>query len=188
MEAIDRQGCDADVGWGPPMIGRASLEWRIDEDFVRARRRAFFRQMWARLRGDPASSHLLPFEEARGTLRALNRVRLGRREVPAQEIVGSVGRHSDFDRAFLPARASVETRWKRIDRAFRRDEELPPVSLYKIGDTYFVEDGNHRVSVARYHGVEWIDADVVEFGVAPAIREGREGPKVAGAVSCPMAV
>jgi hypothetical protein len=25
-----------------------------------------------------------------------------------------------------------------------------------------VSDGNHRVSVARFHGVEWIDAEVTE--------------------------
>ncbi len=35
--------------------------------------------------------------------------------------------------------------------------------LYKVGEAYFVEDGNHRVSVARYQGVEWIDAEVVEL-------------------------
>jgi hypothetical protein len=50
-----------------------------------------------------------------------------------------------------------------MDRAFHRGEELPPVSLYKIDEYYFVLDGNHRVSVFRYHGVEWIDADVTEF-------------------------
>ena len=32
-----------------------------------------------------------------------------------------------------------------------------------LGDEYFVEDGNHRVSVARYQGVEMIDAEVVEL-------------------------
>ena len=79
------------------------------------------------------------------------------------KIVGSVGRHADFDGGFLPLNASVEERWKRVDRAFHRNEGLPPVTLYKIGDRYFVEDGNHRVSVARFHGVGWIDAEVVEF-------------------------
>jgi hypothetical protein len=29
--------------------------------------------------------------------------------------------------------------------------------------SYFVEDGNHRVSVARYQGVETIEADVIEI-------------------------
>ena len=37
------------------------------------------------------------------------------------------------------------------------------MSLYKIGSSYFVLDGNHRVSVYRYQGVEFIDAEVTEF-------------------------
>jgi hypothetical protein len=41
-----------------------------------------------------------------------------------------------------------------MDLAFHRGEELPRVSLYKIGGVYFVLDGNHRASVYRYHGVE----------------------------------
>jgi hypothetical protein len=84
--------------------------------------------------------------------------------VPVSQIGGSVGRCSEFDRDFMPAKASVGERWKRIDRAFHRGEELPPVSLYKVGGFYFVLDGHHRISVACYHGVEWIDAHVTEFG------------------------
>jgi hypothetical protein len=49
----------------------------------------------------------------------------------------------------------------RIDRAYHRGEELPAVSLYKIGETHFVRDGNHRVSVAKYQGRG--DAEVVEL-------------------------
>jgi hypothetical protein len=83
--------------------------------------------------------------------------------VEVDEIVGSVGRWRDFDRSFLPARASMGDRWKRIDRAFQRGEDLPPVELYKIGDAYFVVDGHHRVSVARYHEVPTVEAAVAEF-------------------------
>jgi hypothetical protein len=79
------------------------------------------------------------------------------------QIVGSVGRWRDFDRSFLPARASGGERWKRIDWAFQRGEDLPPVELYEIGDTYFVVDGHHRVSVARYHDVPTVEAAVAEF-------------------------
>ena len=79
------------------------------------------------------------------------------------KIVGSVNRHQEFDRGFMPAKARMAERWKRVDRAFYRGVELQPVRLYKLGDVYFVEDGNHRVSVARYQGVEWIDAYVTEF-------------------------
>ncbi len=139
------------------------LNEQADRDFTRARRRAFLRRIGAYLRRDPASNRLLSFEEVREALGALEGAYVGMRVVPVEKIVGSVGRHRDFDRAFLPSTESVEGRWKQIDRAMIRSEELPPVSLYKIGDTYFVRDGNHRVSVARQQGVEMIDAEVVEL-------------------------
>jgi hypothetical protein len=134
-----------------------------DRDFSRARRRAFLRRIGAYLRRDPGSNKLLSFEEVKGALGAISQVYIGRREVPVSKIVGSVGRHRDFDRAFLPSKPDLGTRWRRIDEIMHREEELPPVSLYKIGDAYFVQDGNHRVSVARQQGVEMIDAEVVEM-------------------------
>ncbi len=48
-------------------------------------------------------------------------------------------------------------------QAFYRGLDLPPVRLHKMGDSYFVEDGNHRVSVAHYQEVEMIKAEVNEF-------------------------
>jgi hypothetical protein len=140
-----------------------SIEEQVDADFARARRGAFLRRMGARWRGDSSSASLLAFEEVRKALGFSSKIRIGQRVVQVERIVGSVGRYRDFDRAFLPAKAGLEERWKRIDRAFHRGEALPPVALYKVGEAYFVEDGNHRVSVARYQGVRWIDADVVEL-------------------------
>src|ERR687897_604954 len=136
---------------------------QADKDFSRARRRAFLKRVGAYLRKDPASNQLLSFAEARSTLGAVEQAYLVLRVMPAAKIVGSVGRHRDFDRAFLPSKPSLGGRWKKIDQAVRRAEELPPVSLYKIGDAYFVKDGNHRVSVARQQGIEMIDAEVVEL-------------------------
>ncbi|CAN5892666.1 DUF4032 domain-containing protein [soil metagenome] len=134
-----------------------------DRDFSRARRRAFLRRIGAYLRRDPGSNQLLSFDEVKGALGAISQVYVGRHEVPVSKIVGSVGRHRDFDSAFLPSKPDLGTRWRRIDEIMHRAEELPPVSLYKIGDAYFVQDGNHRVSVARQQGVEMIDAEVVEL-------------------------
>jgi hypothetical protein len=145
------------------MIGYISLEEQVDRDFSRARHRAFFEWLAAHIRGSKRRSNLHAFEEARRALEAENRFYLGRRVVEVSKIVGSVDRHREFDRGFMPTGASMAERWKRVDRAFHRGVELPPVRLYKLGEAYFVEDGNHRVSVARYQGVEWIDAEVVEF-------------------------
>jgi hypothetical protein len=140
------------------------LDEQADKDFGYARRRAWLRRTVARLRGFPAS-HDAPssFEELWRSLRAYNRVRRGTRVVELDRIVGSVGRRRDFDRSFMPLRASAGERWKRVDLAFHRGEGLEPVILYKLGDSYFVLDGNHRVSVARFHGLRSVEADVTEF-------------------------
>src|SRR5215207_1870095 len=140
------------------------LNEEADRDFGRARRRAWLRRLMSRLRGGSALHSTPPsFDEVRRSLQAYNRVRRGIRVVDPEKIVGSVGRRKDFDRCFAPLRASAGERWKRVDLACHRGVDLPPVSLYKLGDTYFVEDGNHRVSVARYHGVRVLEADVTEF-------------------------
>jgi hypothetical protein len=145
------------------VVGYMSLQERADRDFALARRKAWLGRIGARLRrNDAAWQGLLCFEEVRTFLGTAGGYR-GPRTVPPGRIVGSVGRCKEFDRDFLPTKASVGERWKRIDLAFHRGEEMPPVSLYKIGRVYFVLDGDHRVSVARYHGVEWIDAVVTEF-------------------------
>ena len=83
----------------------------------------------------------------------------------ASRVVGSVGKHDRFDEDFMPLSGASSERWKRIDRAFRSGQELPPVTLYRLGEDYFVQDGHHRVSVYRFHGVEWLDAEVTEFRI-----------------------
>jgi hypothetical protein len=145
------------------MIPYMDLNEQVDADFTRARRRARLRAVAARIRRERTSNRLLSFDDVRRELVANNRLQRGTRVVQADQIVGSVGRWRDFDRSFLPARASVRHKWKRIDRAFQRGEDLPPVELYEIGDAYFVVDGHHRVSVARYHDVPTVEAAVAEF-------------------------
>src|ERR671910_2307358 len=137
------------------------VDAQVDADFDRARRRAFFGGLRTRFLG--TRDRLLSFDEARKALRVNNRFYLGTKVVEVSKIVGSVGRHEEFDRNFMPAKSSLSYRWKRVDRALRRGVELPAVSLYKIGDAYFVVDGNHRVSVARYQGVGMIDAKETQF-------------------------
>jgi hypothetical protein len=161
------------------MIPHMDLNEQVDADFTRARRRARLRALGARLRRESTSNRLLSFDDVRRELVANNRLQRGTRVVEVDQIVGSVGRWRDFDRSFLPARASVGHKWKRIDRAFQRGEELPPVDLYEIGDADFVVDGHHRVSVASYHDVPTVEASVAEFhpkrlaGPAPATAKSR---------------
>jgi hypothetical protein len=138
------------------------LNEQADKDFGLARRKAWIRKLALRLRGKSAGAPAT-FQDLQNALRAHNRVRRGIRVVDAEKIVGSVGRGKDFDRRFLPLRASTGERWKRVDVAFHRGEDLPPVTLYKLGAAYFVLDGNHRVSVASFHGLRTVEAEVTEF-------------------------
>src|SRR5205809_7931519 len=119
-------------------------------DFLRVRRKAFWRGIakWL-LRSDDA---LLAFDEVRKQLHAHLQHDAGVREVEIDQIVGSVGRHRDFDRAFLPRHARTRGRWESIDSAHLTHVELPPREQHKIGDTYYVKHGNHRVSGARERG------------------------------------
>jgi hypothetical protein len=165
------------------MIGYMSIEEQVDVDFIRARRRAFLRRIRARLRKNLPSQAMTSFEETNKKLGGRGGVRLGRRVVRLDQIVGSMGRSGQFDSGFMPVKRSLEGRWKRVDRAFHGGIELQPVVLNKIGDCYYVLDGNHRVSVARYHGVEMIDAEVTEFRTRSSIR-ALEQPAVAGDDTC----
>jgi hypothetical protein len=155
------------------------LNEQVDKDFDRARRQGWLRRLVLRFRKEPVSHDTpISFDDVRRSQLAHNRVRKGIRVVDLDKIVGSVGRRRDFDRYFMPLRAAAGERWKRVDLAFYQGKVLPPVSLFKLGDAYFVLDGNHRVSVARYHGVLAVEADVTEFW--PARVESRDARRAAG--------
>lgn len=87
---------------------------------------------------------------------------LGAQTVLLDRIVGSLGRSKDFDRDFYPLRYFSSHRWRSIARAAYMDVGLPAVELYKVGDSYYVRDGHHRISVARTRGQVYIDAQVIE--------------------------
>jgi hypothetical protein len=145
------------------VVDLMNLEDQVDKDFALARRRARLGRLKALLLGQGTRSTLLSSDEMRRTVSASGDIHRGRRTVEVSRIVGSVGKHEHFDQNFMPlSKASVE-KWKRIDRAFRLGQELPAVSLLELGGEYFVNAGHHPVSVARFHRVEWIDAEVTEY-------------------------
>lgn len=130
------------------------------EDYQRARRRAFLQDILGRLMG--RSTELLSYEDVRPLVNMQGVTPRGLQEVPLDAIVGSVGRYEDFTRTFLPRATSDAQRWARVRVAVTEMAGLPPVELYKVGDAYFVLDGNHRVSVAREIGAKTISAYVTE--------------------------
>ncbi len=129
-------------------------------EFYRARNRAQLQEIIARIRGE--STQLLNYDEVRKRLHAQGAIDRGLKEIPIASIVGSCGRYNDFTRDFLPKKDSIKDRWARVLAAIGGVKGLPPIEVYKIGDAYFVKDGNHRVSVARQLGIIYIQAYVTE--------------------------
>src|ERR687893_2681708 len=155
------------------VVDLVNLEDQVDLDFTIARRRARLGRLKALLFRQTTRSTLLSPDEIQRTIPASGAMYRGRRTVEVSRIVGSIGKHEQFDQNFMPLPKASAEKWKRIDRAFRLGQELPPVSLLGLGGDYFVNDGHHRVSVARFHGVEWIDAEVTECNSLGARRRGR---------------
>lgn len=92
---------------------------------------------------------LLSLDDALAAFGENGVIDLGEKDVPVDEIVGTVGRTRDFDRRFRPLNPRLHARWQGIARAVARGVEMPPIDLVLLGEMYFVRDGHHRVSVAR---------------------------------------
>ena len=130
------------------MVELMSMAEQVDGEFAVARRKALLRGLRRWLVGAADAGKLLPFEQTRRNVGAYGGFRRGRSTVEVSRIVGSAGKHDQFDDAFI---------------AYRTGVDLPPVSLYSPDGDFFVQDGHHRVGVVRFHGAEWLDAEVTEF-------------------------
>jgi hypothetical protein len=147
----------------PPPLDTGFPTSDAQSDFSRARRQHALSTLAARLRREPGDVDLiLPFDEVVEALGRVSERSLGLQTIPLDSVVGTVGRTREFDRSFRPTSNRTRPRWERIANAQRRGQDMPPISVYRIGDMHFVRDGHHRVSVARAQGRKDIDAYVTE--------------------------
>ncbi|MBN1221329.1 MAG: hypothetical protein JXM69_20565 [Anaerolineae bacterium] len=135
--------------------------YQSKQEFNAARRRVFVEEWLSFFTGRPTD--LLAFEDVRQSLRLKDSSYKGLQEIELDKIVGSVGRYRDFTRTFLPKNDRNQDRWARVDAVTHGMMGVPPIEVYKVGDVYFVRDGNHRVSVARLHDAKTIEAYVIEY-------------------------
>ena len=137
------------------------LSSQTADDFFKARNKALFNTIQHILNPDEAT--LISFSDVKKLLKPKNEVYKGMQVIPINLIVGSEGRYQDFDNHFFPKSNFLKSRWEHVDMAHYQDVNLPPISVYELGGLYFVRDGNHRVSVAKAQGIEFIDAEVVSL-------------------------
>jgi len=136
--------------------------------YERARRRGWWYRLQALLRGRSTALLELARITAGSTISA--RHSLGAQIVPIGQIRGSEGRRTDFDDTFHPLQNHTRSRWLGIAVAWLEGVELPPIDLIRVGDTYFVRDGHHRISVVRALGLQEIAAVVTVWEVAGSQR------------------
>jgi len=131
-------------------------------DFHEAHLKASLQEALARLTGK--SNDLFSYDEVAKKLKLQARSDRGIHDIPIDAIVGSVGRYTDFTRSFLPRHSNDQERWARV-KAIMLDPTgtgMDPIEVYKVGEVYFVLDGNHRVSIARQEGFKYIEAHIIE--------------------------
>jgi hypothetical protein len=142
------------------MSSKADARIVAHSEFSRARRQADLEQLSARLRGQ--DSMLLSFDAIRRNLRQQSPLYRGIHQVFLNQIVGSVGRYGEMTRQFLPLNDALRERWVKMAE-IAQTEGWPPIELYKVGNVYFVRDGNHRVSTARQFKFPSIETHVWEY-------------------------
>ena len=143
------------------MVSSGSPRVDAESDFMKVRRHQVLAALAARLRNDKDDVvQTLSLDEVVEALGRRGENYLGAKVIPLDAIVGSVDKARDFDRRFRPTSGRSRQRWERLARASRTGEEIPPIEVYQVGDYYFVQDGHHRVSVARSLGLKVIEARV----------------------------
>ncbi len=121
------------------------------EDFARAHLAARAAR-WVRGRRRPAHPPTLPETATR-------QARAPRLEIIClASVVGTVEPSPHFDARFRPVSTHLRARWERVALAQRKGIGLPPITVVRGPDGYYVLDGRHRVSVALAAGRREIDA------------------------------
>ncbi len=127
---------------------------RALQQYHMARLRGQLGQTWSALTRRARSLHRLPKTTTGGQRFA------GLQAVPLRQIRGTEGRADDFDRDFNPLTDHTRARWLSVFTAWEKGVTLPPVELIRVGETYFVRDGHHRISVARALGQDYVEGVV----------------------------
>ena len=132
-----------------------------EDDFYKARNKALINEIQHFL--SPEEASLISLNDVKQMIKPSNESYEGMKVIPIEKIVGSEGRYNDFDNRFFPKSTHLKNRWQHVDEAAIKSINLPPIKVYEIAGLYFVRDGNHRVSVAKSKGTEFIDAEVVSL-------------------------
>ncbi|MGC9311603.1 MAG: hypothetical protein ACP5IA_02840 [Sediminispirochaetaceae bacterium] len=87
----------------------------------------------------------------------------GIRDIKVRRIIGTENRSQEFSRDFYPVKRWLARRWTTIYELMIKGSLSDAISVLEYGGYYFVRDGNHRVSVAKYQEKEYLTAEITRF-------------------------
>jgi hypothetical protein len=154
------------VGLSFKVLGVETGNLLIDAQaaFARQRRRRRVDRALGWLRIRPSGDGLISLEEALGAKPPALRRITGLEAIPLCSVIGTAepAKARVFDARFRVPESS-RRRWEGLWLAHRRGAAVPPISVFRVGDRHYVDDGHHRVSVAHALGMASIDAEVTEL-------------------------
>jgi hypothetical protein len=109
------------------------------------------------------AQHPLDYQTAAGRAGVVSSVPLGVRPIRVKRVVGSAGKADVIGTDFLPlGPGPASANYREIHKKMKEGEQLPPITVYSLGNRYFVIDGHTRVAAAKALGIEFLDAAVTE--------------------------
>lgn len=151
-------GQDIAILSGAQLDPQVQAERAAQRLYQRTQFEGWLYRAWAAMTGQ--SSRLRDLHTAEASMGMQGAHYLGTQTVSINAIRGSESRCDDFDAHFCPLQEESRQRWTSVARAWQLGVPLPAIQLIQLGDTYFVRDGHHRVSVARAYGQRYIEASV----------------------------
>jgi len=133
----------------------------LSDTFAILRMQAVREILWAKLSRRNTKLSIFPEQ---GPERSANRKLIDTEDIPIEQIAGTLGRQNDFDYKFRPLKGYLKDRWVNTFLSLER-EGWSPIVVHRVGDQYYVEDGHHRVSVARSLRMVYIQAKVWEYTI-----------------------
>jgi hypothetical protein len=133
--------------------------------FNRSLQKGWLRQSWAKI--TRRCLCLVDLDELLSCCPVERSHFIGHKTVNIDSIRGTQGKADEFDRGFYPTQERSRSRWMGIALEKLRGRDLPPVELIQIGDSYYVRDGHHRISVSRAMGQDFIDAEITVMELGP---------------------
>lgn len=136
------------------------------------------RGRWQVLKGllTRRNPYLLCFRRVVGDVQQTQVIHRGLLDIPVRDIVGSTGREREFTQGFYPLDSTQrqKERWRTSFTTALLGIGYAPIEVYKAGGIYFVINGHHRVSVAKYLNWNTIQAYVSEL---PLPAEAEDNPE-----------